>query len=164
MGKSTNFSGQPIFNQLLKFIDKSEVRKIAKDHGSERYVKKFTTYNHLVVMLFVAFEGYHSIREVILGLLANAHKLSHLGLSYLVKRSTFSEANIRRSSKVFEDIYMSVYRKHASGLADSRLNDKELKRLYIMDSSTISLFKDILRGVGRNPKSGRHQSSYTYQG
>jgi hypothetical protein len=108
-------------------------------------------------MLFVAFEGYHSIREVILGLLANAHKLSHLGLNYLVKRSTFSEANQRRSSKVFEDIYMSVYRKHASGLADSRLNDKELKRLYIMDSSTISLFKDILRGVGRNPKSGKRK-------
>jgi len=155
MGKSTNFSGQPIFNQLLKFIDKSEIRKIAKKHGSERYVKKFTTYNHLVVMLFVAFEGYNSIREVILGLLANAHKLSHLGLSYLVKRSTFSEANKRRSSNVFEDIYMSVYRKHSSSLADSRLNDKELKRLYIMDSSTISLFKDILKGVGRNPKNGK---------
>jgi hypothetical protein len=155
MGKSTNFSGQPIFNQLLTFIDKNEIRKIAKDHGSERYVKKFTTYNHLVVMLFVAFEGYHSIREVILGLLANAHKLSHLGLSYLVKRSTFSEANKRRSSKVFEDIYMTVYRKHASSLADSCLSDKELKRLYIMDSSTISLFKDILKGVGRNPKNGK---------
>jgi hypothetical protein len=155
MGKSTNFSGQPIFNQLLTFIDKNEIRKIAKDHGSERYVKKFTTFNHLVVMLFVAFEGYHSIREVILGLLANAHKLSHLGLSYLIKRSTFSEANKRRSSKVFEDIYMTVYRKHASSLADSCLSDKELKRLYIMDSSTISLFKDILKGVGRNPKNGK---------
>jgi hypothetical protein len=81
--------------------------------------------------------------------------LTHQGLSYLVKRSTFSEANKPRSSKVFEDIYMSVYRKHASSLADSRLNDKELKRLYIMDSSTISLFKDILKGVGRNPKNGK---------
>nr|WP_319398239.1 DUF4372 domain-containing protein [uncultured Carboxylicivirga sp.] len=159
MGKSTIFSGQPIFNQLLTFIDKSEIRKIAKQHGSERYVKKFTTYNHLVVMLFVALEGYSSIREVILGLLANAHKLSHLGLSYLVKRSTFSEANKRRSSKVFEDIYMSVYRKHASSLADSRLQEKELKRLYIMDSSTISLFKDILKGVGRNPKNGKRKAA-----
>lgn len=155
MGKSTIFSGQPIFNQLLTFIDKSEVRKIAKQHDSERYVKKFTTYNHLVVMLFVALEGSRSIREVILGLLANAHKLSHLGLSYLVKRSTFSEANKRRSSNVFEAIYMSVYRKHASSLADSRLKEKELKRLYIMDSSTISLFKDILKGAGRNPKNGK---------
>ncbi len=155
MGKTTNFNGQPIFNQLIKFIDKSEIRKIAKHHGSERYVKKFTTYNHVVVMLFVAFEGYHSIREVILGLLANAHKLSHLGLSYLVRRSTFSEANQRRSSKVFGDIYMSIYRRHVSSLADSRLSDADMKRLYIMDSTTITLFKDILKGVGRNPKQGK---------
>jgi len=155
MGKSKNFSGQPIFNQLIKFIDKSEIRKIARRHGAERYVKKFTTFNHLIVMLFVAFEGYHSIREAILGLLANAHKLSHLGLSYLVRRSTFSEANQRRSSKVFEDIYMSIYQKHALDLTDSRLSDSDLKRLYIMDSTTISLFKDILRGVGRNPKEGK---------
>ena len=155
MGKSTNFSGQPIFNQLLMFIDKSEIRKIAKKHDSERYVKKFTTYNHLVVMLFVALEGYSSIREVVLGLLANAHKLSHLGLNYLVKRSTLSEANKRRDSKVFEDIYMTVYKKHSSSLTDSQLKYKELKRFYIMDSSTISLFKDILKGVGRNPQNGK---------
>jgi hypothetical protein len=155
MGKTTNFNGQPIFNQLIKFIDKSEIKKIAKKHGSEHYVKKFTTYNHVIVMLFVAFEGYHSIREVILGLLANAHKLSHIGLSYLVRRSTFSEANQRRSSRIFGDIYMSVYRKHVSDLADSRLSDADMRRLYIMDSTTISLFKDILKGVGRNPKEGK---------
>jgi hypothetical protein len=87
--------------------------------------------------------------------LANAHKLSHLGLSYLVRRSTFSEANQRRSSKVFGDIYLSVYHKHVSDLADSRLSDADMRRLYIMDSTTISLFKDILRGVGRNPKEGK---------
>jgi hypothetical protein len=155
MGKSTNFSGQPLFNQLIKFIDKTDVKKIAKQHQAERYVKKFSTYNHLVVMLFVVFEGYHSIREVILGLLANSHKLSHLGLSYLVRRSTFSEANQRRSSKAFGDIYMSVYRSHQSDLADSRLSDADMRRLYVMDSTTISLFKDILKGVGRNPKEGR---------
>jgi hypothetical protein len=155
MGKSKNFSGQPIFNQLIKFIDKSEIRKIAKAHGAERYVKKFDTYNHVIVMLFIVLEGYQSIREVLLGLLANAHKLSHLGLSYLVRRSTFSEANQRRSSQVFGDIYMSVYRNHASDLADSRLSDSDIKRLYIMDSTTISLFKDILKGVGRNPKEGK---------
>lgn len=155
MGKNTKFSGQPIFNQLITFIDKPEIRRIAKHHSAERYVKKFSTYNHVIVMLFVALEGYHSIREVILGLLANSHKLSHLGLSYLVRRSTFSEANQRRSSEVFGDIYMSVYRSHVSDLADSRLSDADLKRLYIMDSTTISLFKDILKGVGRNPKEGR---------
>ena len=151
MGKNMNFSGQPIFNQLLNFIDKNEIKQIAKKHEAERYVKKFTTYHHLVVMLYASIEGYHSIRETILGLLANAHKLSHLGLSYLVRRSTLSEANARRTSRVFEDIYMSVYRRNANFLADSRLKDADMKRLYIMDSTTISLFKDILLGVGRNP-------------
>ncbi|WP_262250163.1 DUF4372 domain-containing protein [Parapedobacter soli] len=44
MGKSTNFSGQPILNQLLMFLDKGQIRKISKSHGGDRYVKKFTTY------------------------------------------------------------------------------------------------------------------------
>lgn len=88
-------------------------------------------------MLFVAFEGYHSLRETILGLLANAHKFSHLGLSYLVRRSTFSEANGRRKSQVFGDIYMGTYAKHARHLADSRLSDADMRRLCIMDSTTI---------------------------
>lgn len=155
MGKSTNFSGQPIFTQLLNYLDKGEIRKIAKTRGAEHYVKKFNTYNHLIVVLFAALEGYHSIREVILGLLANAHKLFHLGLGYPVRRSTFSEANQRRSSAVFGDIYRSVYSRHCSSLADSRLSDSDMKRLYVMDSTTITLFKDIPRGVGRHPKSGK---------
>lgn len=63
-------------------------------------------------MLFVAFEGCHSIREVVLGLLANANKLAHLGLSYIVRLTTFSEANQQRSSKVFGEIYMDVYKSY----------------------------------------------------
>lgn len=155
MGKSTNFSGQPILNQLLFFLNKGQIKKISKNHEGDRYVKKFTTYNHVVVMLFVALEGYSSIREVIIGLLANAHKLSHLGLSYIVRRSTLSEANQRRSSKLFGEIYMEVYQRNREHLADSRLSDIDMKRLYIMDSTTITLFKDILKGVGRHPLQGK---------
>jgi hypothetical protein len=155
MRKSTHFTGQPIFNQLLFFVSSSRIAKIAQKHDAERYVKKFNTYHHMVVMLFGVLEGYHSIREVVLGLLSNAHKLSHLGLSYLVSRSTLSDANARRKSAVFEEIYMDVYRRHHSSLADSQLNNKELKRLYAMDSTTITLFKDILKGCGRLSKEGK---------
>jgi hypothetical protein len=155
MSKSTIFSGQPIFNQLLTFIDKGDIKAISKEHKAERYVKKFNTHTHLVAMLFVAFEGYDSIREVVVGLLANAHKLAHLGVSYVVRRSTFSDANQRRKSIVFEDIYKKVYSKNHKSLADSQLSDKDIKRLYVLDSSTISLFKDILQGVGRNPITGK---------
>jgi hypothetical protein len=155
MGKGTNFSGQPLFNQLLFFISRSKIAKIARKHEAERYVKKFTTYHHVIVMLFCVIEGYHSLREVILGLLSNAHKLSHLGLSYLVRRSTLSEANARRQSAVFADIYMDVYHRHGSRLADSRLSKLDIKRLYAMDSTTITLFKAILKGCGRLSKDGK---------
>ena len=56
MGKSINFSGQPLFNQLIKFIDKSEFRKIKKKHGAEPYMKKLLTFNHVVVILFAVLE------------------------------------------------------------------------------------------------------------
>ncbi len=155
MGKDKNFSGQPIFTQLLNFLDKSNVKKFSKELDADRYVKKFTSYNHVVVMLFVAFEGYHSIRDTVLGLLSNAHKLQHLGLDYVVKRSTFSEANARRPNELFSKVYHDTYTQHAANLADSKLSKIDIKRLYIMDSTTITLFKDILKGVGRNPDNGK---------
>jgi hypothetical protein len=55
MSKSTNFTGQPLLNQLLLFLDKGKIRKIVMHYQSDRYVKKFSTYNHVVVMLFLAF-------------------------------------------------------------------------------------------------------------
>jgi hypothetical protein len=155
VGKSTNFIGQPILKQMLFYVSSSEIRKIAKKHDAEKYVKKFDTRQHLVVMLFGVIEGYHSIREVILGMLSNAHKLVHLGMDYMIRRSTLSDANQRRKSAVFADIYMSTYRAHVESLSDSRLNKIDLKRLYAMDSTTITLFKDILKGCGRLPKEGK---------
>lgn len=155
MSKSTNFTGQPILNQLLFFTKGVNIKKIAKRHDAECYVKKFDTRKHLIVMLFGVIEGYHSLRELVIGMLSNAHKLSHLGMDYMVRRSTLSDANKRRKSAVFEDIYMGVYRLHGESLSDSRLKKLDIKRLFAMDSTTITLFKDILKGCGRHPKEGK---------
>jgi hypothetical protein len=155
MGKDKNFSGQPIFTQLLSFLYKSNIKRFSKELKADMYVKKFTSYKHVVVMLFVAFEGYHSIRDTVLGLLSNAHKLQHLGLDYVVKRSTLSEANSRRPNELFAKVYHDTYNHHGHILADSKLSKIDIKRLYIMDSTTITLFKDIVKGVGRNPDNGK---------
>lgn len=50
MSKDTNFIGHPIFNQLLTFKSKSDIQALAKRHNAEDYVKKFITYNHVVVI------------------------------------------------------------------------------------------------------------------
>lgn len=148
MVKSTNFTGQPIFSQLLRYISKEDVVRLGKAEGYDRYVKKLDSYTHLVTLLFAVFERYDSIREIVVGLLSNANKLQHLGISYCLKRSTFAEANARRSSRLFGQVY-------AHRLADSQQSKGRMRKLYVMDSTTISLFCTILKGAGRNPKRGK---------
>lgn len=96
-----------------------------------------------------------SLREIVLGMLSEANKLQHLGINYMVKRSTLSEANNRRDNKFFEQIYFSLFQKYKSLLPDSPTNRSWERLLHIMDSTTISLFSNALKGVGRNPKKGK---------
>jgi FOG: Transposase and inactivated derivatives len=155
MGKSTYFIGQPIFSQLLFLLNKTKISRISQKTGSNRYIKRFDSYTHLVTMLYAVIGHFDSIREVVIGLLSNAHKLSHLGISYCAKRSTLSDANRRRSSTFFKEVYQSLYQHYKSFLSDSRMKTVYANKLYVMDSTTISLFKQILKGAGRNPKRGK---------
>lgn len=156
MRKDVNFIGQPIFSQLLNLISRSAISKIAKEHKSDHYTKSFTTYNHLVTMMYCIYQGCTSIREVSTGLQACFTKLNHLGLDYCIRRSTLSDANRRRSSEVFEAIYFDLFHKLSPSLSDSRMN-KSLNNLYIADSTTISLFQEILKNAGRTPANGKRK-------
>lgn len=155
MNKSKNFSGHPIIKQVLNFIDPRDVHRTARKHDSDRYTKKFTTYEHLATMIFTVISGCSSLREVSSIMLACEGKINHLGLKDFPKRSTLSDANKRRGSKVFADIYRSLYGRYHRFLSDSRPFEPAVKDLKIVDSSTITLFSDILKGVGRNPLNGK---------
>jgi hypothetical protein len=106
-------------------------------------------------MLYAALSGVSSLRELSTVMLACEGKLSHLGLDNFPKRSTLSNANANRSSQVFGSIYYSLLDKYGRFLSDSSSLRLAVKHLKIVDSTTISLFSDILKGVGRNPISGR---------
>ncbi|GHT17113.1 hypothetical protein FACS189429_0530 [Bacteroidia bacterium] len=56
-------------------------------------------------MLFAVFNHFDSLREIEIGMQAEAHKFTHLGLDYMVRRSTLSEANRRRPSDFFAQVY-----------------------------------------------------------
>lgn len=154
MNKSTFFSGQPIFAQLLKFIPKESILRIAQQHKADRYSKRFNTYEHLVTMLYSIFNNCNSLREVATGMLAMEQRLSHIGVRYHPRRSTISDANTRRQADAFGAIYHSLYERYASFLSDSRKNSRA-SRLFIYDSTTISLFQEVLRTSGKNPSGKR---------
>lgn len=155
MNKSNNFSGQPILSQLLSFISKQDVKGIANDFKADAYCKSFRTWDHLVSMLYAVLSDCKSLREVTSGLLAWQHKLNHLGLQRPPKRSTISDGNKSRPSPVFERIYQHLYNKYHSFLSDSKLPKKFLNRVYLIDSTIIPLFQDILKTSGRTPSNGK---------
>jgi hypothetical protein len=69
-------------------------------------------------------------------------------------RSTLSDANTNRSYLFFESLYFDLIAKYHVYISDSRLKGLSIRNLKIIDSSTIQLFSEILRGVGRNPLDG----------
>jgi hypothetical protein len=155
MNKSTHFSGTPIIKQILKYLPQEDITRTAEQFKSDRYYKKFKTYDHLVTMLYATMSGVSSLRELSTVLLACEGRISHLNLKYFPKRSTLSDANRKRTSEVFGAVYSKLFKRYVPFLSDSSPLNPPVKNLKIVDSTTISLFSDILKGVGRNPINGK---------
>ncbi len=104
MNKGTHFLGQPMYGQLISLLDKAQIRFISQENGGERYVK------HLVVMLYAVVKRFDSLREIVASMLPEARKLGHLGINAMPRRSTLSDANLRRNEYIFEAIYREAVR------------------------------------------------------
>jgi hypothetical protein len=159
MNKGTHFIGQPMYGQLLSLLDKARILKISRETGGERYIKHFDAWQHLVIMLYAVIKRFDSLREITNSMFPEARKFLHLGISMMPRRSTLSDANARRSESIFEGIYRHLYATYRDELSsDSRkkLVPKWLSRLQIIDSTTITLFSNLIfKGAGRHPNSGK---------
>jgi len=154
MGESNIFVGQPILSQILDIIPTSIINAANRKHKSNRYYKRIPLRVHLVTLLYGVFSYCSGLREICEGMLACEGKLLHLGFDKAPARSTLSDANNKRSYLAFETIYFELVKKYHSFISDSRLKGLSIRNLKIIDSTTISLFSDILRGTGRNPSEG----------
>ena len=95
MGKSTYFTGQPVYSQVIKLLDKAKIQQISHETlVSERYVKRLTGWKHLIIMLFGVLKHFDSLRELEIGMKAETMKLSHLGLDYVVSFDSCSAAQL----------------------------------------------------------------------
>jgi len=155
MSKSTFFTGQPVFNQLLSNISRSTVNTLAKKHNADHYCKKFKAFDHLVTMLFCCFHHCTSLRELITGMQANAHRLHHLGMKHTPRRSTLADANERRTADFFQDMYHKLFRHHFGVLPDSLPKGRIRDNIFIVDSTTITLFSDVFKACGNANANGR---------
>lgn len=155
MSKSTFFTGQPILNQLLNLVDRSSIKALARVGKHDHYYKHFDTHTHLVTMLYCALNKCTSSREVVTGMKACHNKLIHVGVSKAPGKSTLCDANMKRSFKVFAQIYDLLYKRHRHLLPDSRFNVRQ--KLFIADSSTITLFQEILKAPSMGKMNGKRK-------
>jgi len=154
MSKNTEitFVGQPIFKQVINLLEAVSIKSLVNKHNADYYYKAFKAKTQLITVLFGILSRCDSMTEICEGLRALGGKLNHLGLEKAPAKSTACDGMRNRDNKFFEDVYFSLVRHYQSFLSDSRTFGLTFKEILLIDSTTIRLFSDILKGVGRNPK------------
>ena len=127
-----------VFSQLTSFLDRNHFSYLARKYEGDKYVKHFTCWNQLLVMMFGQLSSRESLRDLIVALEAHQPKCYHMGMGTKpVTKTTLARANQDRDYRIFEDYafyIMSLARR-------KRIEDifKLNGNVYAFDSTTIPL-------------------------
>jgi hypothetical protein len=159
MGKDSykNLVGQPIFKQIIKMLPRDRFDTLVRQSKSDRYYKTFFSWDQLVTMLFGIFSRCDSMREVCDGMRALGGKLNYLDMDCSPAPSTSGDALRDRDEELFRLFYFVLIAYFSPFLSVSRKKKRRkegvsFEEFLAFDSTTITLFSAIMKGVGRNPK------------
>jgi hypothetical protein len=126
-----------LFSQLLNLINRQRFYGLVYRHRSERYAKKFSSWDHFVAMLFCQLAQAKSLREICGGLACCLGKLRHLAMTTAPNKSTLSYANAHRPWQMFQDLFYETldFCRQVAPVKKFRFKNKLLS----LDASTISL-------------------------
>ena len=68
-----------VFTQLTALLDRNKFNRIVTKYSGDRYVKHFTCWNQLLVMMFGQLSNRESLRDLIISIDAHNTKNYHLG-------------------------------------------------------------------------------------
>jgi hypothetical protein len=133
-------------------------KQVVEAESSDRYYKKLKSVDHFICMFYAVLTRNGSLREVCKNITLIAKMLIPFGFRQLPAKSTLSDANRKRDSALFENLYRRLYEHYRPALKSkwSEIGDEvDPSQVEVFDSTTIGLFKDILKGAGRNPINGK---------
>jgi hypothetical protein len=154
MGKDSqkHLVGQPIIKQIIQMIPRDEFAVLVKKKGSDRYYKAFSSWDDPVSMLFGIFSRCDSMGEVCEGMRAPGGKLNYLGMDCAPAKSTAGDGLRNRSEALFKEFYFKLIDYFKPLLSVSRVKGVRFEQFCAFDSTRVSLFSGVMKGVGRNPK------------
>ncbi len=82
--------GRYVFTQLVDFIPRKNFEWLVKKYDGNKYVKSFTCWNHLMVLLFGQLSNREGLRDLIVTVTPFKSAFHHLGFGRNVSRSNLS--------------------------------------------------------------------------
>ncbi len=124
-----------IIGRLIAPIDRGRFDKIVERHDGDAYDKSFTSWDHLLALIYAQLGGATSLRSLQSGWNAHSQHHYHLGSGEL-RRSTLSDAGQRRPLAVFTETFELLV-----GLLDRQVRRDGKAMLRLIDSTPIPLGK-----------------------
>lgn len=128
-----------LFSQIIGKLDKIRFKKLVASHQSNKHQKGFTSWSHMVSMLFCQFANSQSLRDISNGLRSATGNLNHLGMLKAPSKSTLSYQNKNRSWELFRDYYYVLLESLGQQAQMKRTKFKIKSKIFLLDATTISL-------------------------
>lgn len=122
-----------VFHDLLKHVPWDVFDRLVAQHGADWRVRRLPTKSQFIALLYGQLSGASSLREIVGGLESHSARLYHVG-SRPAQRSTLADANARRPSAVFSDLFAAM-----AGRAQRGLRRAIGDATYLIDSTGIRL-------------------------
>ena len=124
----------------MESVSRYDFNQCVSRYDGEHRVKQFTCWEQFLSMAFGQLSFRESLRDIVVCLGAQRHKLYHLGFRSAVKLPTLARANEKRDWRIYRD-YAKILIQEARGLyrdEESVLLDLD-GTVYVIDSTVIEL-------------------------
>ena len=91
----------------MQLICQYRFKKCVNRYDGDRYTKRFSCWQQLLVLLLAQAKGLSCLRDIEISLQSHLRKWYHLGLTS-VARSTLADANNKRDADILKDVFYSL--------------------------------------------------------
>ncbi len=122
-----------VFHDVLKRVPWDAFERLVNEHGADKHVRRLTTKDQFIALLYGQLSGAASLREIVGGLESHSGRLYHVG-GRPAQRSTLADANTMRPCAVFSELFATLV-----GQAQRGLRRAVSEATYLIDSTGVRL-------------------------
>jgi hypothetical protein len=128
-----------LFSQIISKLDRSKFNKLVKVKQTDKHCKGYTSWTHLVSMLFCQFAKSQSVRDISNGLRSATGNLNHLGIDRAPSKSSISYQNKHRNHELFKEYYFQLLESLGQHPKFKQVKFRIKSKIFLLDFTTISL-------------------------